>query len=131
MSDLYPDEIVMSYEVKKRGYFFDLRWEDNHLSFKQFSKNNGDMQEFINPTLEEWDEFWHRMDEIEIWDWYELYKVQCNDSCVEDDEWEVKVGYRDQVVNSHGSNSYPSTFREFVVAVEELIGILIEFIHLV
>jgi hypothetical protein len=69
------------------------------------------------------------MDEIEIWEWYDEYTVNCGDSCVEGDEWEVGIIFGDMKVESHGANSYPPTFREFLKAVEELTGILIEFIQ--
>jgi hypothetical protein len=130
MKDSYPDQFRVSYEVKNRAYLFNLKWEDNHLSLKQFSNNNPDIQEYITPNSDEWDEFWHRMDEIEIWGWYEEYQVKCADSCVEGDEWEVNIEWDDDMIESYGSNSYPPTFQEFLKAVEELTGIIIEFIYL-
>jgi hypothetical protein len=129
MTDSLPNEFMVSYEVKDNGYLFNLSWEDNHLFLKQSSNNNSDIQEYITPTADEWEEFWHRMDEIEIWGWYEIYEVKCMDSCVEGNEWEVKIEFGEEMIESYGSNSYPSTFQEFLKAVEELTGIIIEFIH--
>ena len=37
--------------------------------------------------------------------------------------------FDEEKIESYGSNSYPPTFREFIKAVEQLTGLLIEFIH--
>ncbi|EKF86000.1 hypothetical protein A994_05921 [Methanobacterium formicicum DSM 3637] len=93
------------------------------------SLNHNQNEQKIIPSNEEWEDFWYYLDEIKIWDWYEDYRVTCRDSCVEDDEWEVDIVFGDIKVESHGANSYPPTFREFLKAIEELTGILIEFIQ--
>lgn len=129
MTDLFPDRFMFRYEVTDRGYLFYLQWKDNNLFLKQFSDNTIVIQELITPTPDEWNDFWYRMDEIRIWDWYQLYEVKCMDSCVEGDQWELNIEFDEEQIESHGSDSYPSTFREFVKAIEELTGILIEFIH--
>jgi hypothetical protein len=126
----YPIEFTINYQIPDNGYFFNLRWDGIELFFQQFSlKLQLDQHGKIHPEIQEWNEFWQRMDEIEIWEWYDEYKVNCGDSCVEGDEWEVGIIFGDMKVESHGANSYPPTFREFLSAVEELTGILIEFIQ--
>lgn len=155
MNEIHPIQLIIKYQSFNEGYSFSLKWEDNGLIIKQLSKNqslNQSLNQIQNhnhnqstkqnqnhnhnqnelkivPSNEEWEDFWYYLDEIKIWDWYEDYKVTCRDSCVEDDEWEVDIVFGDMKVESHGANSYPPTFREFLKAIEELTGTLIEFIQ--
>ncbi|WP_292756087.1 hypothetical protein [Methanobacterium sp.] len=129
MNHIHPTNLWIKYEALTNGYFFSLKWEDQCLVIKQFSKHENQDEQKIIPSDEEWEDFWHYIDEIKIWDWYEEYRVTCEDSCVEDDEWEVDIIFGDLKVESHGANSYPPTFREFLKAIEELTGIIIEFIQ--
>jgi hypothetical protein len=129
MNESYPDQFMVSYENKKKSYLFNLKWEDTHLVLKELSDDQPDMQENITPTASEWLDFWHRMDEIGIWDWYGEYIMTCSDACMEGDEWEIHILYGDVRIESYGANSYPSTFREFVKSLEELTGVVIEFIQ--
>ncbi len=124
-----PKTLWIKYEALNTGYSFSLKWEDNVLVIKQFSKHENQDEQKITPINDEWEDFWHYLNEIEIWDWYEEYRVTCADSCVEGDEWEVDIIFGDLKVESQGANSYPPTFREFLKAIEELTGILIEFIQ--
>ncbi len=153
MNEIHPIQLIFKYEAFNEGYSFSLKWEDNGLIIKQLSKNqslnqsqNQNRNQSLNqgqnlnhdqnqneqkiiPSNDEWEDFWYYLDEIKIWDWYEDYRVTCRDSCVEDDEWEVDIVFGDMKVESHGGNSYPPTFREFLKAIEELTGILIEVIQ--
>jgi len=129
MNHIHPKNLWIKYEALNNGYFFSLKWEDKCLVIKQFSKHENQDEQKITPINEEWEDFWHYLDEIKIWDWYEEYRVTCADSCVEDDEWEVDIIFGDLKVESQGANSYPPTFREFLKAIEELTGIIIEFIQ--
>ncbi|BDZ71791.1 hypothetical protein [Methanobacterium petrolearium] len=129
MKESHPNQFMVSYENKNRNYLFNLKWDDNHLVLKQFSDDQLDIQENITPNTSEWLDFWHRMDDIKIWDWYEQYIMTCLDACLEGDEWEIHIMYDDLRIESYGANSYPSTFREFVQSLEELTGVVIEFIQ--
>ena len=129
MNDLNPKTLWIKYEALNAGYFFSLKWEYNVLVIKQFYDNENREEQKIMPSNDEWEDFWYYLNEIKVWDWYEEYLVNCGDSCVEGDEWEVSIIFCDMKVESHGANSYPPTFREFLKAVEELTGILIEFIQ--
>jgi hypothetical protein len=130
MQQINPTEFMIQYEMLTNGYFFYLKLEGDTLILKQFSKyQNKDEQIEIIPTPEEWLDFKDELSTIDIWGWYEEYLVKCSDSCVEGDEWEVKIYWDENWVESRGSNSYPSTFREMMKAVEELTGMVIEFIH--
>lgn len=129
MNEIHPITLLIKYEAFNEGYLFSLKWEDNVLVIKQLSKNKNQNEQKIIPSNEEWEDFWYYLDEIKIWNWYEEYRVTCLDSCVQGDEWEVDIVFGDMKVESHGANSYPPTFREFLKAIEELTGILIEFIQ--
>jgi len=129
MNEIHPIAFCVKYELLDEGYSFSLKWEDDALVIKQFSRNKNQKEQKIVPSNEEWDDFWYYLNEIEIWNWYEEYRVTCEDSCVVGDEWDVDIIFGDMKVESHGANSYPPTFREFIKAIEELTGILIEFIQ--
>lgn len=128
--DPTPDKLFFSYEISNTNYFFSLNWDGNVLVAKQFSKHTSkDVNVKIIPDYDEWEEFLDELSAIDAWSWYELYEVKCVDSCVEGDEWELYIEFDEEKIESHGSNSYPPTFREFIKAVEQLTGLLIEFIH--
>ncbi len=129
MTSSIPDELIFDYQVKNRGYLFSLKLENNQLFLKQFSKDSPDIQESIKPTQDQWDDFWHLLNEIEVWEWYEEYRMTCNDGCVVGDTWEVNIVWNDERIESYGSDSYPSTFRDLIKAMEELTGILLDFIQ--
>ena len=129
MNQTHPSKLSIRYEVGNTGYFFSLKWENNILVLKQFSEHDNKFEEEIQPNGEEWEDYLHYLNEIKVWDWYDEYLVNCGDSCVEGDEWEVSLVWGDLRMESHGANSYPTTFREFIKATEELTGILIEFIQ--
>lgn len=129
MKKILPRKLVFKYEVFT-GYQFSLKCKDDVLVVKQHSNDShGDKLVEIVPDSEKWADFWNSIFEMDVWDWYEVYEVKCMDSCVEGDEWEVCIEFDDNLIRSQGSNSYPPSFREFIMAVEELTGILIEFIH--
>jgi hypothetical protein len=130
MNEVHPTEFNFNYQIPGRNYLFNLKWDENRLSYKEFNPLVGmNHQKVLNPAVDDWAEFWYVMDEIRVWDWYEDYRVNCGDSCVEGDEWEVSLVFGDLMMESNGANSYPTTFREFIKATEELTGILIEFIQ--
>ncbi|CEL25110.1 hypothetical protein [Methanobacterium formicicum] len=124
----YPVEFNFSYEIPGRGYLFSLTWEGECLFLRELAPWQ-EQQKEISPELDEWDEFWHRMDEIGLWAWYDEYMVSCDEACLEGDEWEINLVHGDMMVESHGANSYPTTFHQFLKATEELTGIIIEFIQ--
>lgn len=130
MTEIYPTEFNFHYQIPGRDYLFNIKWDENKLFYKEFNPQVGiNQQKVICPEVNDWAEFWHVLDEISIWDWYDEYLVSCEDSCVEGDEWEVNLVFGDLRMESHGANSYPATFREFIKATEELTGLLIEFIQ--
>ena len=127
---LVPDKLFFRYKIHQTNYFFSLNWEGNILVVKQFRKHpSKDEQIEIVPDHEAWADFWDELSIIDVWGWFELYEVKCTGSCVADDEWEVYIKFGDEHVESYGSNSYPPTFRDFIKIVEELTGVVIEFIH--
>ncbi|WP_292612841.1 hypothetical protein [Methanobacterium sp. BAmetb5] len=129
-AEVQPTEFNINYQIPKQDYLFHIKWEENRLSYNEFNPLGGiNHQRVIYPELDDWAEFWQVMDDLEVWNWYEEYLVSCGDSCVVGDEWEVSMWWKDQRMESHGANSYPNTFQEFLKATEELTGILIEFIQ--
>lgn len=130
MTEVHPTEFNINYQIPERDYLFNIKWDENRLFYKEFNPQLGiNQQKVINPEIDDWAEFWHLMDEIGVWDWYEEYIVNCGDSCVEGDQWEVSLIWGDHRMESHGANSYPTTFHQFLKATEELTGTLIEFIQ--
>lgn len=130
MTEILPNKLVFKYEIFNTGYIFSLIWDNNVLIVKKFSQHPPEDEQIqLSPNNDEWSLFWDSLYDMGIWDWYEVYEVKCMDSCVEGDEWEVNIEFGHEQIESQGSNSYPPTFREFIKAVEELTGIIIEFIH--
>jgi len=126
-STFRPDELQILYNVVTQGYKFSMHWEGDKLMVDQ--SGQGEYQHYhkeITPSHEEWEEFWYMMDEIQIWDWYSEYNVQC----LHEDDWEVTIKYQDQMVESRGQSSYPGTFRDFMKAIEVLTGVMIDYFHL-
>jgi hypothetical protein len=126
-STFHPDELQILYNVVTQGYKFSMHWEGDKLMVDQ--SGQGEYQHYhkeITPSHEEWEEFWYMMDEIQIWDWYSEYNVQC----LHEDDWEVTIKYQDQMVESRGQSSYPCTFRDFMKAIEVLTGVMIDYFHL-
>jgi hypothetical protein len=123
----HPDELEIIYHVFTQDYKFSIQWEGEKLMVNQ--SGQGEFQRYhkeITPSPEQWGEFWFMLDEIEIWDWYSEYSVQC----LYEDYWEVSIKYQDHLVMSRGKNSYPNTFRELMKAVEELTGFIVSYFHI-
>ncbi len=130
LPNLIPDKLFFRYQIFNTGYLFSLNWDGNVLVAEQFSKNSSEEEQIkIVPDQDGWADFWDEIFSIDVWGWHELYEIKCTESCVEGDEWELYIRFDEEQIESHGSNSYPSTFRDFVKAVEELTGLLINFIH--
>ena len=82
----HPDELEIIYHVFTQDYKFSIQWEGEKLMVNQ--SGQGEFQQYhkeITPSPEQWEEFWFMLDEIEIWDWYSEYSVQC----LYEDYWEV------------------------------------------
>lgn len=124
------DEFKFIYKNYSSNYFFSLNWENKKLLFNQLdSEGFSDQNVVILPLNDDWQDFGDRMDEIGIFDWYGEYIMNCADGCEEGDEWELLLKLNGLEIESRGSNSYPGTFREFIKAIENLTGVLVEGFH--
>jgi hypothetical protein len=129
LPEKYPQEFIFNFKAKNQKVEFNLKVEDDHLILDHVSPSSNDEKIVISPSKEEWEDFWHFLDEIDIWRWYDEYMLFCDDACVWGDEWDIKMKWNDFKVESRGLDSYPPTFRDFIKALEELTGVLFEFIH--
>ena len=82
----------------------------------------------IVPLQKDWEEFWHVVDELKIWNWDKEY---FNKHIMDGTQWELKIkrqGRRRRRI--FGSNAYPEpkgTFDSFIKALKKLSKSKIEF----
>lgn len=73
----------------------------------------------VNPSLTEWEIFWCKVDELDIWRWKQAYD---NLDILDGTQWNLKLKHNGRTKNSYGSNEYPKTFDAFLKALRKLIG---------
>jgi hypothetical protein len=72
----------------------------DHLLFPNFDND------YIIPTVDEWENFWKKMDKIGVWDWIESYSPQ--HSFFDDGTtWNLKIEVGTRKFECSGLNAYP------------------------
>jgi hypothetical protein len=115
-TDFTPQKFQMEYgpfHYPEEGFTIHLR-DDVLFYSPDGSEDNLDE---ISPTEDEWIHFWHKVDELGVWDWNSHYDLCCLDG----NRWKLKIVYNELDVNSSGENDYPDTFLGFWEALEELL----------
>ena len=80
------------------------------------------------PSTKDWEEFWHEVDALKVWNWKKDYYDEGVDDGL---QWELKIkrqGRRQRRI--FGSNAYPEpkgTFNSFIKALNKLSNSKIEF----
>ena len=118
-----------------RGYER-IIWQDNKLHHELFSHIYPEdevavpdkvLKETV-PLQKDWEEFWHKVDELKIWNWDKEY---FNQGIMDGTQWELKIkrqGKRRRRI--FGSNAYPQpngTFTSFIEALNKLSNSKIKF----
>lgn len=97
------------------------------LKDKKLIYNKNDKETVLNPDRQVWENFWKRVEEIDIWNWKRSYKPESD--IVDGTSWKINIKYGDKEVLSSGSNAYPPSskvkvseeFSRFCEAVSELV----------
>lgn len=98
------------------------------LRNKKLIYNKNNKESVLNPDRETWEQFWKRVEEIDIWKWNRSYKP--DNDIVDGTSWKIDIKYGDNEVLSSGTNAYPPSskievseeFSRFCKAVSELLG---------
>ena len=118
-----------------RGYER-IIWQDNKLHHELFYDIYPEDREVVpdevlketTPLPKDWEEFWHAVDELKVWNWDKEY---FNKHIMDGTQWELKIkrqGKRRRKI--FGSNAYPKpngTFTSFIKALNRLSNSKIEF----
>lgn len=86
-----------------------------------FTSSPGTEKVRIEVTEEQWRKFRNSLDAARVWGWKKDY----SDPGVQDGtQWNLKIGYTDASVTSHGNNAFPpkESYERFCRAVATLLG---------
>lgn len=120
-SDHLPDEFLVEYgPILHPHEGFSIKLNKKGLIYRPIMHSLHEEQ--IIPTESQWRKFWREIDELGLWEWELEYQLCCLDGTA----WKVKIGYKDQEMESMGQNHFPDTFLDFLDAVEDLISREIE-----
>jgi hypothetical protein len=114
---------MLSIDLSIGGFFGGYDWvigDGDVMKYYQqtfwFSDSNKDFVEII-PTETQYQAFISYLDIIKSWK-----KRYDNNDILDGCQWHVKIKYKDIIIDTYGSNSYPPNFGEFCRKVSELIG---------
>lgn len=115
MQDMIPEKFVVEYGSiiypKER---FSVKLQNNCLIYQE--GNIDGISEPITPSENQWEDFWHKMEDMGLWEWNEHYDLCCFDGT----QWKVQISIEDMEIESAGTNDFPDSFMEFVEALEDL-----------
>lgn len=113
------------------GPSFSLDLKQDELIYTASHMGAEDNTATITPTDADWQAFIETMDHLDVWSWKKSYAIL--DVC-DGTQWSVRIRYGNRLVQSEGSNAYPSRSGEtddpskgdifdlFLCAVRKLIG---------
>jgi hypothetical protein len=94
--------------------------------------------DYIIPTVDEWEKFWKKLDKIGIWNWIEDYSPQ-HLFFLDGEKWNLKIEVGNRKFECSGENAYPGDkigeiidgdklkpFKRFLYALERLTGLRIK-----
>ena len=91
-----------------------LIWDEDILIFYR-----GDKEKAFTPTMEKWENFWLKLNELNIWDWKAEY---INKDVLDGETWSLSIIYDDKKLTSTGTNAYPDGFKDFNQLVKLLLS---------
>ncbi len=84
--------------------------------------------QIVQPTANQWLQFWQEVDRIGVWKWLPKYESDVLDGC----QWELELEHEGRRVQCYGSNCYPGSigmecppgcpFDQFLSALTALTG---------
>lgn len=112
MAKLIPDTlsaVIGSFELPS----WRIAWERNRLVWQEMGPEYEVLtEEEIEPSDEQWQDFWAELDEIQVWDWDSFY-FNRSDGEQTVVSWELEILLNDgRMIDSSGSNAVPGETRE-------------------
>jgi hypothetical protein len=107
------------------GKSYEITYDERKLRYysaKNFFELKATKAVVVEPTEEQWQEFFDALEEQKVWKWKRRYE---NTAIADGTSWRAVISYptRDpRDVVSSGSNAYPPNFKAFLAAVRKLIG---------
>lgn len=71
----------------------------------------------IQPSQEEWLNFWDALERIGVWKWNQKY---VNTDICDGTQWKLNIEKSGHIVSIYGSNEFPESFQEFEAALNAL-----------
>ena len=90
------------------------------LTYKVYKSGNSLKEtKEINPSPEEWKEFWKVCNRIGLWNWQPRYE---NPDILDGFSWGIVIEFDDKKLDSSGSNDGPKLLRDLFDSISELLG---------
>ena len=102
------------------GPFYELELKASGLFYQ--ASSDGYFHEkplLVHPAADAYARFWLAIDAMGAWRWRDEY---CDRDIVDGTSWSVELRKGPLKLTSSGNNAYPRKFREFLKAVQSLIG---------
>ena len=87
--------------------------------YDSFILYEGEQEKTIIPTVEKWDNFWQKLNILNIWQWESEY---IDSSSLDGESWSLHIIYEDHKINCKGLNEYPDNFNKFKQHLKYLIS---------
>lgn len=123
--ELRPGRLSFRLEGAPREPAWQLRWSAGKLEFQVLPPETDEDDEertvaLFSPSQEQWAEFWHAVDELDVWTWSGEYGSPSGVPA-----WSLEFGRGDRRVRSAGHGAFPRTGSpaptpEFRVLIEAL-----------
>jgi hypothetical protein len=102
------------------GTRYSLEWDGEVVKFEKSTIYREPEITKTAPSAEQWQAFWLKMDEINVWEWRGRYDP--NFTYCDGGSWAFELEYKGKKVKSSGSVAHPGSFGEFLKAMLELVG---------
>lgn len=130
-----PDDIPKKLRASIGGFpgpSFSVELQGRVLIYTESRGSKGTRRVEVTPSAQQWREFRHELDALNVWRWRENYP---NASAMDGTQWSLEVEYAEQAIRAHGSNNYPNdtgepsnasdptrAFRAYLATVQKLLG---------
>ena len=72
----------------------------------------------LQPSADEWEEFWAAVDEVGVWTWERRY---ADDSVMDGTHWSIVLAEGSRQTESAGTNAAPAGFADLCAAISKLV----------
>jgi hypothetical protein len=103
-----------------RPHSYSVELRDGTLTYTVYGRGHSNPDPTaITPTEAQWHEFRQTLDELQVWQWRAEYE---NPGALDGTGWSLDIAYADRGIKTSGSNSYPSAFKRYLAAIQQLLG---------